>query len=108
LGEWRADEPAMILFKIFTRGRARLAPDQSTQRSRNTAMLAQPNTVTALLFIPLAAAITYMDVRYRRIPNTLVLLTLLGGITLNTVFSGSRGFIVSLVGLAVAFGLMFF
>ena len=70
-------------------------------------MLAQPNVVIALLFIPLAVAITYMDVRYRRIPNMLVLAIFLGGITLNTVFGGSHGFIVSLQGFALAFGLMF-
>jgi prepilin peptidase CpaA len=69
-------------------------------------MLAQAN-VAALLFIPLAAAIVYMDVRYRRIPNELVLLTFLGGLALNTVFGGSHGLLVSLGGFALAFGLMF-
>ena len=71
-------------------------------------MPAQPNIVIALLLVPLAVAFTYMDVRYRRIPNTLVLVTFVGGITLNTIFSGSHGFIVSLEGFALAFGLMFF
>jgi len=70
-------------------------------------MLAQANNVAALLFIPLAAAIVYMDVRYRRIPNELVLLTFLGGLALNTVFGGSHGLLVSLGGFALAFGLMF-
>jgi len=68
----------------------------------------QLNIVIALLLTSLAAAFTYMDVRYRRIPNTLVLVTFIGGVTLNTIFSGSRGFIVSLEGFALAFGLMFF
>lgn len=71
-------------------------------------MLAHQNTVTALMFIPLAIAITYMDVRYRRIPNKLVLVTLLGGLTLNFIFGGSHGLLLSLGGLALAFGLMFF
>jgi prepilin peptidase CpaA len=70
-------------------------------------MLAHPNTLLAILFIPLAVAITYMDVRYRRIPNELVLLTFIGGLTINTIFGGSRGFLVSLGGFALAFGLMF-
>lgn len=71
-------------------------------------MLAHQNTVIALMFIPLAIAITYMDVRYRRIPNKLVLVTLLGGLTLHTIFGGSHGLLVSLGGFALAFGMMFF
>ena len=63
--------------------------------------------VTALIFIPLAAAVTYMDVRYRRIPNKLVLVTLIAGITLNTIFRGSHGLLISLGGFGLAFGLMF-
>ena len=57
---------------------------------------------------PLAIAIAYMDVRYRRIPNRLVLVILLGGLTLNTFFGGWQGLAASLGGLAVAFGAMFF
>jgi prepilin peptidase CpaA len=63
--------------------------------------------VTALVFIPLTAVITYTDVRYRRIPNKLVLVTLIAGVTLNTIFGGSHGLLVSLGGLGLAFGLMF-
>lgn len=70
-------------------------------------MLAHQNIATALMFIPLAIAITYMDVRYRRIPNKLVLVTLLGGLTLNSIFGGSHGLLHSLGGLTLAFGLMF-
>ena len=62
----------------------------------------------ALLFIPMAVVITYMDVRYRRIPNKLVLVTLIGGLTLNTIFGGPQGLLASLGGFALAFGLMFF
>jgi prepilin peptidase CpaA len=71
-------------------------------------MLGTQNVVLALLFIPMAIMIIYMDVRYRRIPNKLVLVTLIGGITLNTLFGGTHGFVVSLGGFALAFALMFF
>jgi prepilin peptidase CpaA len=71
-------------------------------------MLAHPNILIALIFIPLAVAITYMDVRYRRIPNELVLATFIGGLTLNTLLGGSHGLLTSLGGFALAFGLMFF
>jgi prepilin peptidase CpaA len=71
-------------------------------------MLAHQNTVTALMFIPLAIVIAYMDVRYRRIPNKLVLVTLVGGLALNTIFDGTHGLLLSLGGLGLAFGLMFF
>ena len=71
-------------------------------------MLAHPNIVVASIFIPLAVAITYMDVRYRRIPNKLVLLTFFGGLALNTAMGGSHGLLISLGGFALAFGLMFF
>ena len=71
-------------------------------------MLTKPDLVVALTFIPLAAAIIYMDVRYRRIPNKLVLVTLIIGLTLNTIFGGRQGLLVSLGGFALAFGLMFF
>jgi prepilin peptidase CpaA len=71
-------------------------------------MLADQTLVTAALFIPLALAIIYMDVRYRRIPNKLVLVTLLVGLAVNTFFGGSHGLAVSLAGFGLAFGLMFF
>jgi prepilin peptidase CpaA len=71
-------------------------------------MLASQTIALGILFIPMALAITYWDVRYRRIPNELVLLTFIGGITLNTIFGGSHGLLVSLGGFAFAFALMFF
>src|SRR6266545_56916 len=71
-------------------------------------MLAYRTIALGILFIPMALLITYWDVRYRRIPNELVLLTFIGGVTLNTIFGGSHGFLVSLGGFAFAFGLMFF
>ena len=70
-------------------------------------MLETQNLATGLLFIPLAIAITYQDVRYRRIPNKLVLLTLIGGLALNTMFAGWRGLWASLLGAGIAFTLMF-
>ena len=66
------------------------------------------NIAMALLFLPLALMITYMDVRYRRIPNKLVLAALIGGLSLNTFFSGLHGLLWSLGGFGVAFVLMFF
>jgi prepilin peptidase CpaA len=71
-------------------------------------MPAPHNLAIALLLVPMAVVITYMDVRYRRIPNKLVLVTLIGGLVLNTIFGGSHGFLLSLGGFALAFGLMFF
>jgi prepilin peptidase CpaA len=70
-------------------------------------MLANQNFATAFLFIPLALMITYMDVRYRRIPNKLVLVTLISGLALNVFFGGWHGLFASLAGLAMAFGSMF-
>ena len=70
-------------------------------------MITSPKVIIALLFIPLAAAIIYMDVRYRRIPNKLVLLTLVAGISLNLLFRGWHGLASSLEGMAVAFVMMF-
>ena len=71
-------------------------------------MSATQNVALVLLFVPMALLIIYMDVRYRRIPNKLVLITLVGGITLNTVFGGTHGLAVSLGGFALAFAVMFF
>jgi len=68
-----------------------------------------PQTLAlSALFIPMAAMITYMDVKYRRIPNKLVLTTLLGGIALNTFYDGTHGLAGSLGGFAVAFGVTIF
>ena len=65
------------------------------------------NIVMALLLFPLVIMITYMDVRYRRIPNKLVLAILLAGLTINTFFGGPRGLLTSLGGLGLSFGIMF-
>lgn len=70
-------------------------------------MLVSRNIMTALIFIPLVVSITYMDVRYRRIPNKQVLMVLLCGIALNSFFGAWTGFLASLLGMVMAFGLMF-
>lgn len=70
-------------------------------------MITSPKIIIAILFLPLAIAIIYMDVRYRRIPNKLVFATLLGGISLNLVFGGWHGLVSSLEGMLVAFVMMF-
>ncbi len=70
-------------------------------------MLGFQTIALGILFIPMALLITYWDVRYRRIPNELVLLTFIGGLALNTIFGGSHGFLISLGGFGLAFGLMF-
>ena len=59
-----------------------------------------------ILLVPLAAIITYHDVRYRRIPNLFVLATLISGLLLNFYFGGLGGVAASLGGCALAFALM--
>ena len=70
-------------------------------------MLVSKNIAIALIFIPLVVSITYMDVRYRRIPNKQVLMILLCGLGLNAFFGAWSGFLASLLGMVIAFGLMF-
>jgi prepilin peptidase CpaA len=70
-------------------------------------MITSPKVIIAILFIPLAIAIIYMDVRYRRIPNKLVFATLMAGLSLNLVFRGWHGLASSLEGMGVAFLMMF-
>ncbi len=70
-------------------------------------MLVGQNLAVALMFVPLAIIAAYMDVRYRRIPNKIVLTALLGGLALNTFFGGWHGLTLSLAGGALAFALMF-
>ena len=62
-----------------------------------------PDLMKLMLLIPMAAFIMYYDVRYRRIPNVLVLSLLSGGLTINTSFGGFSGALASLAGFAVAF-----
>ena len=66
-----------------------------------------PELMKLLLLIPMAAFIMYYDVRYRRIPNVLVLCLLIGGLIINISFGGFGGALSSLQGLALAFLPMF-
>ncbi|MFN0086339.1 MAG: prepilin peptidase [Blastocatellia bacterium] len=62
--------------------------------------------VNLILLTPLAAVITYYDVKYRRIPNVLVLTALLSGLAINVIVGGWTGLFRSLSGCVIAFGLM--
>ncbi|HVF87976.1 MAG TPA: A24 family peptidase [Pyrinomonadaceae bacterium] len=61
---------------------------------------------TSALLAPLAVIISYYDVRYRRIPNVLVLAALISGLAINAIIGGVSGLLTSLGGCALAFGLM--
>jgi len=58
------------------------------------------------LLLPLAAVITYFDVRYRRIPNLFVLATLVSGLIINFMAAGVSGLASSAGGCLLGFGLM--
>jgi prepilin peptidase CpaA len=58
------------------------------------------------LLLPLTAAIFYFDVKYRRIPNPLVLIAFFSGLASNFLWNGWNGFLSSLAGCGLAFGLM--
>ena len=60
-------------------------------------------TVKLAFLIPLAANVIYHDVRYRRIPNALVLTALIAGFAINTFFGGLHGVRNSLFGFGLAF-----
>jgi len=60
-----------------------------------------------LLLVPLAVIVTYYDVRFRRIPNVVVLAALIAGLSINISFRGAPGALTSLGGFAVAFIPMF-
>ena len=65
--------------------------------------LAMANEV---VLVPLTGLIAYYDIRYRRIPNAIVVFVLLTGLILNGVIGGFPGFLSSVVGCALGFGLM--
>jgi prepilin peptidase CpaA len=69
-------------------------------------MLNPSTMATLFLLIPLAVVIIYYDVRYRRIPNAVVLATLISGLLINLTFGGWRGGLSSVGGCALAFTLM--
>ena len=66
-----------------------------------------PNVIKLLLLLPLAVTVTYYDVRYRRIPNVLVLAALISGLILNASLAGVQGTISSVGGFGLAFIPMF-
>jgi prepilin peptidase CpaA len=70
-------------------------------------MPVSPSIMKLLILGPIAAFVIYYDVRYRRIPNVLVLGTLIGGLTINTSFEGFGGAVSSVQGFAMAFIPMF-
>ena len=60
-----------------------------------------------LLLLPLAVIVIYYDVRFRRIPNAVVLVALIAGLAINISFSGLAGAMSSVKGLGLAFLPMF-
>jgi prepilin peptidase CpaA len=90
-------------------GSNRLPVNALSMKKENKDPMLTPHTISiALVLVPMAIMITYMDIRYRRIPNKLVLITLIGGIAVNTVSHGLSGLFASLGGFGLAFGLMIF
>jgi prepilin peptidase CpaA len=70
-------------------------------------MPVSPVVMKLLLLIPLAMVVIYYDLRFRRIPNVLVVAALIAGLTINISYGGWRGAVSSLGGFAVAFIPMF-
>ena len=70
-------------------------------------MRVSPEFMKLVILASLAGFVIYYDVRYRRIPNSVVLVTLLAGLVVNTAFSGWHGTVMSLEGLVLAFIPMF-
>src|SRR5688500_1225377 len=66
-----------------------------------------PVVMKLLLLVPLAVAVIYYDVRFRRIPNVLVLAALIAGLAINISLNGAPGALSSVGGFAVAFIPMF-
>lgn len=62
-----------------------------------------PDIMKLLVLIPLAFVVIYFDVRYRRIPNVVVLVALVAGLSINTSLAGMHGMSTSLSGFALAF-----
>ncbi|HEX6045123.1 MAG TPA: A24 family peptidase [Pyrinomonadaceae bacterium] len=70
-------------------------------------MYVSPVVMKLLLLVPLAISVIYYDVRFRRIPNKLVLAALVAGLAINIGFGGAAGALSSVGGFAVAFVPMF-
>lgn len=62
-----------------------------------------PEVMKLLVLLPLAAFVTYYDIRYRRIPNMLILAALVAGLAINIGFSGTSGALSSVEGFGLAF-----
>jgi prepilin peptidase CpaA len=63
-----------------------------------------PEAVVKLAILaPLAANVIYHDVKYRRIPNLLVLTALIAGVGINSFFGGWHGLGNSLLGFGLGF-----
>ena len=60
-----------------------------------------------ILLIPIAFAVIYFDVRYRRIPNVIVISTLVAGVIINSAIGSWGGMLGSAEGFALAFVPMF-
>jgi len=60
-------------------------------------------TVKLAVLVPLAASVIYHDVRYRRIPNLLVLSALIAGLAINSMFGGWHGLGSSFLGFGLGF-----
>ena len=63
--------------------------------------------IILLLLVPLSALVIYYDVRFRRIPNILVAVTVVAGLAVNTIFGGLHGTLSGVEGFALAFIPMF-
>lgn len=70
-------------------------------------MPVSPVAMKLLLLVPLAVSVIYYDVRFRRIPNVLVLAALIAGLAINISFGGAPGALSSVGGFAIAFVPMF-
>jgi prepilin peptidase CpaA len=62
-----------------------------------------PEVAKLAALIPLTVAVTYNDVRYRRVPNMLVLTALIAGFTINITLGGWHGLGNSLLGFVFGF-----
>src|SRR5215203_430278 len=60
-------------------------------------------TMKLLLLVPIASAVIYFDVRYRRIPNVIVVSTLVAGVVINSAIGSWGGVLGSAEGFALAF-----
>lgn len=60
-------------------------------------------TVKLAVLAPLAVSVIYHDVRYRRIPNLLVLTALIAGLAINSFSGGWHGLGSSFLGFGLAF-----